>query len=126
MHKIQEIGVGYAPPVLDTSLYEEVITVHSDEAIDMARRLAWEEGILGGISSGANVVAAIKVVNMCGMEEKLIVTSCNSFGERYLTSPLYETIRGETINMKVETLEESLQRLKLSGFLEEKTTWSLH
>ncbi|KAE9548153.1 hypothetical protein FO519_008630, partial [Halicephalobus sp. NKZ332] len=88
IHKIQGMGVGYAPPVLDTSLYEEAITVHSDEAIAMARRLALEEGILAGISTGANVVAALKVANMPGMAGKLIITSCNSFGERYLSSPL--------------------------------------
>ncbi|KAE9548658.1 hypothetical protein FO519_008136 [Halicephalobus sp. NKZ332] len=119
-HKIQGMGVGYAPPVLDTSLYEQAVKVHSDEAIIMARRLALEEGILGGISSGANVVAAMRIANMPGMEGKLIVTSCNSFGERYLSSPLYAAIRDEAMNMGVETLEENLQRLKLHEFPEEK------
>ncbi|KAE9545974.1 hypothetical protein FO519_010813, partial [Halicephalobus sp. NKZ332] len=65
-------------------------------------------------------VAALKVANMPGMAGKLIITSCNSFGERYLSSPLYEEVRDGAINMKVETLEENLQRLKLSGLLEDK------
>lgn len=117
-HKIAGMGVGYAPPVLDTQLYEQCIKVHSDEAIIMARRLALEEGILGGISTGANVTAAIRVGNMPGMEGKLVVTSCNSFGERYLSSPLYAAIRDEAVSMNAETLEESLQRLKLHEFPE--------
>ena len=117
-HKIQGMGVGYAPPVLDTQLYEKAIKVHSDEAIVMARRLALEEGLLCGISSGANVVAAIRAGNMPGMEGKLVVTSCNSFGERYLSSPLYAAIRDEAINMQSESLEESLKRLKLHEFPE--------
>jgi cysteine synthase A len=117
-HKIQGMGVGYAPPVLDTKLYEQAIKVHSDEAIVMARRLALEEGILVGISSGANVCAAIRVGNMPGMEGKLIVTSCNSFGERYLSSPLYAAIRDEAMNMNSETLDECLKRLKLHEFPE--------
>uniref|UniRef100_A0A914R7A5 Cysteine synthase n=1 Tax=Panagrolaimus davidi TaxID=227884 RepID=A0A914R7A5_9BILA len=112
------MGVGYAPPVLDTKLYEQAIKVHSDEAIVMARRLALEEGILVGISSGANVCAAIRVGNMPGMEGKLIVTSCNSFGERYLSSPLYAAIRDEAMNMNSETLDECLKRLKLHEFPE--------
>jgi cysteine synthase A len=117
-HKIAGMGVGYAPPVLDTKLYEQAIKVHSDDAIVMARRIALEEGILCGISTGANVTAAIRVGNLPGMEGKLIVTSCNSFGERYLSSPLYAAIRDEACGMNHESLEESLQRLKLHEFPE--------
>uniref|UniRef100_A0AC34PW82 Cysteine synthase n=1 Tax=Panagrolaimus sp. JU765 TaxID=591449 RepID=A0AC34PW82_9BILA len=105
-HKIQGIGAGYVPSILDTTLYEKAIKVNSDEAIVMARRLALEEGILAGIT------------NMPEMEGKLIVTSCNSFGERYLSSPLYASVRDEAMNMTCETLEESLQRLKLHEFPE--------
>uniref|UniRef100_A0A7E4ZXE7 Cysteine synthase n=1 Tax=Panagrellus redivivus TaxID=6233 RepID=A0A7E4ZXE7_PANRE len=118
VHKIQGMGVGYAPPVLNTQLYEAAIKVHSDEAIVMARRLALEEGILGGISSGANVVAALRVAELPGMEGKLIVTSCNSFGERYLSSALYEAVRDEAANLGVESLEESIKRFKLHEFPE--------
>jgi cysteine synthase A len=117
-HKIQGMGVGYAPEVLDTKMYEQAIKVHSDDAIVMARRLALEEGILCGISSGANVIAALRVGNMPGMEGKLVVTTCNSFGERYLSSPLYAAIRDEAMGMSHESLEESLKRLKLHEFPE--------
>lgn len=112
-HKIQGIGAGVVPPILDTSVFEKALKVHSDDAIAMARRLAVEEGILAGISSGANVVAAIRLANLPEMEGKLIVTTCNSFGERYLSTPLYAATREEAENMKVETLEENLKRIKL-------------
>lgn len=85
-HKIQGIGANFIPKVLDVDLLDEVITVKSDDAIDMARRLSKEEGILVGISSGANVVAALK------MQEKLggnIVTVLPDTGERYLSTELF-------------------------------------
>lgn len=78
------IGAGFVPSVLDTNIYEDIVKVHSDEALVMARRLALEEGLLCGISSGANVVAAIRVGSIPGMEDKLVVTVLPSFGERYL------------------------------------------
>jgi len=112
-HKIQGIGAGIVPPILDTSIFEKALKVNSDEAIDMARRLALEEGILAGISSGANVVAAIRIANMPEMEGKLVVTTCNSFGERYLSSPLYGATREKAENMTVETLEDNLKKLAL-------------
>lgn len=103
---------------MDTTLYEDIVKVHSDEAIVMSRRLALEEGLLCGISSGCNVVAASRVANLPGMEGKLVVTVLPSFGERYLSSALYASIRDEANNMTVETLEENLKRLKLHEFPE--------
>lgn len=85
-HKIQGIGANFIPKVLDVDLLDEVITVKSDDAIEMARRLSKEEGLLVGISSGANVVAALK------MQEKLggnIVTVLPDTGERYLSTELF-------------------------------------
>ena len=117
-HKIQGIGAGFVPKVLDTELYEDIVKVHSDEAIVMSRRLALEEGLLCGISSGANVIAAIRVANLPGMEGKLVVTVLPSFGERYLSSALYASIRDEANSMIVESLEENLARLKLHEFPE--------
>lgn len=87
-HKIQGLGAGFVPEVLDTVLYDEVITVSSDEAINMTRRLAREEGLLVGISAGANVVAAIKVAERLGKGNK-VVTVAPDTGERYLTTPAF-------------------------------------
>ena len=89
-HKIQGIGAGFVPKNLDTSLLGGVETVTNEEAFLWARRLAREEGILGGISTGANVAAAARLAakrENCG---KVIVTIAASFGERYLSTPLYE------------------------------------
>lgn len=93
LHKIQGIGAGFIPRNLDTTLLNETITVTNDEAFDWSRRLARQEGILGGISTGANVCAALRVAARPEYRGKHIVTVACSFGERYLSTPLFA---GET------------------------------
>ena len=89
-HKIQGIGAGFIPKNLDTSLLSGVETVSNDEAFTWARRLAKEEGILGGISTGGNVAAAVRVAGKPENRGKVIVTVAASFGERYLSTALFE------------------------------------
>jgi cysteine synthase A len=91
-HKIQGIGAGFKPDVLDLSLVDEVATVSNDEAVEYARRLHKEEGITCGISSGAAVAAAVKVAQQPGSKGKLIVAILPDAGERYLSSILFEGI----------------------------------
>ena len=91
-HKIQGIGAGFVPHVLKPELLDEVITVTNDEAFKYGRRLAREEGLLSGISSGAALSAAIKVGRRPENEGKLIVMIQPSFGERYLSTPLFEDL----------------------------------
>ena len=91
-HMIQGVGAGFLPKNLDKSLLNEVQTVSSDEAFYWARRLAREEGLLGGISSGANIAAAIRIGSRPEFRDKTIVTFACSSGERYLSTPLYELI----------------------------------
>jgi cysteine synthase A len=88
-HKIQGLGAGFVPKNLDTSLLQGVETVTNDEAFQWARRLAREEAILGGISTGANVAAAARVAARPENRGKVIVTIAASCGERYLSTPLY-------------------------------------
>ncbi|MDX9979105.1 MAG: cysteine synthase A [Lentisphaeria bacterium] len=89
-HKIQGIGAGFVPAVLDQDLLDDVITVAAAEAGDMARRLAREEGILCGISAGANVAAAVRLAKLPEHEGKTIVTVICDTGERYLSTWLFE------------------------------------
>ncbi|NUQ61570.1 MAG: cysteine synthase A [Pirellulales bacterium] len=93
-HRIQGIGAGFIPKNLDTSLLNGVETVTNEEAFAWARRLAAEEGILGGISTGANVAAAARVAGRPECRGKVIVTVAASFGERYLSTPLYQEGNG--------------------------------
>jgi cysteine synthase A len=93
-HKIQGIGAGFIPKNLDTSLVDEVVTVSNEEAFQWARRLMREEGIVGGISSGANMCAAAKVAARPEFAGKRIVTIMPSLGERYLSTALFEGLTG--------------------------------
>jgi len=92
-HKIQGIGAGFKPDVLDLDLVDEIATVSNDDAIQMALRLHREEGITGGISSGAAVSVAVRVAALSESKDKLIVTILPDAGERYLSTVLFEGIQ---------------------------------
>ena len=88
-HPIQGIGAGFVPRVLNTKVYDEVVRVKNDDAMTMARRMAKEEGLLVGISSGAAMWAALEVARRDSSKGKMIVVIIPSFGERYLSTPLF-------------------------------------
>jgi cysteine synthase A len=122
-HKIQGIGAGFKPSVLDMKLVDEVVLVTNDEAFDMARRLAKEEGILCGISSGANVHAAVKYASRPENQGKLVVAIIPSFGERYPEKNWYAHVKTEDLDdivahlaggphvQRLDTIDSSLKEL---------------
>ncbi len=94
-HPIQGIGAGFVPQVMDLANVDEVVTVGNDESLEMARRLALEEGLLCGISSGAAVCAAVEYAKGPGSDDELIVVILPSFGERYIQTMLFDPYRYE-------------------------------